>query len=48
MGQVAAGVTDVSLGGIGHYAAMEAPERLAEAMLAFYASRATQTDLISV
>ncbi len=34
--QVAADVTAVSLDGIGHYAAMEAPERLAEALLSFY------------
>lgn len=34
--QVAADVTDVSLDGIGHYAAIEAPDRLADALLAFY------------
>lgn len=36
MRQVAADVTSVSLDGIGHYAAMEAPHRLAEALLSFY------------
>jgi hypothetical protein len=30
-------VTAVSLDGIGHYAAMEAPDRLADALLSFYA-----------
>lgn len=34
--QVATDVTAVSIDGIGHYAAMEAPDRLADAMLAFY------------
>jgi pimeloyl-ACP methyl ester carboxylesterase len=34
--QVATDVTTVSLDGIGHYAAMEAPDRLAEALLSFY------------
>ena len=34
--QVAADVTDVSLDGIGHYAATEAPDRLAEALVTFY------------
>ena len=35
--QVAEDVTAVSLDGIGHYAAMEAPDRLAHALLSFYA-----------
>ena len=35
--QVAEDVTAVSLDGIGHYAAMEAPDRLADALLSFYA-----------
>jgi pimeloyl-ACP methyl ester carboxylesterase len=34
--QVATDVTAVSLDGIGHYVAMEAPARLADALLAFY------------
>jgi pimeloyl-ACP methyl ester carboxylesterase len=34
--QVATDVTAVSIDGIGHYAPMEAPERLAEALLSFY------------
>jgi pimeloyl-ACP methyl ester carboxylesterase len=34
--QVATDVTAVSLDGIGHYAAMEAPDRLAEALISFY------------
>jgi pimeloyl-ACP methyl ester carboxylesterase len=34
--QVAKDVSSVSLDGIGHYAAMEAPERLADALLSFY------------
>ena len=34
--QVATTVTAVSLHGIGHYAAMEAPTRLADALLTFY------------
>ncbi|MFI5734100.1 alpha/beta fold hydrolase [Kribbella sp. NPDC051587] len=34
--QVAADVTSVRLDGIGHFVAMEAPERLAETLLAFY------------
>lgn len=34
--QVAADVTPVVLDGIGHYAAMEAPDRLAETLLPFY------------
>jgi pimeloyl-ACP methyl ester carboxylesterase len=34
--QVATDVTAVSLDGIGHYAAMEAPDRLAEALIAFF------------
>ena len=34
--QVAGDVSTASLDGIGHYAAMEAPERLAEALLSFY------------
>ena len=36
MRQVATDVTAVSLDGIGHYAAMEAPDRLADALLSFY------------
>jgi pimeloyl-ACP methyl ester carboxylesterase len=36
MRQVATDVTAVTLGGIGHYVAMEAPDRLAEALAAFY------------
>jgi pimeloyl-ACP methyl ester carboxylesterase len=36
MRQVATDVTAVSLDGIGHYAAMEAPHRLADALLSFY------------
>lgn len=39
MRQVAADVTAVSLDGIGHYVAMEAPARLADALLAFYNER---------
>jgi pimeloyl-ACP methyl ester carboxylesterase len=35
--QVAGDVSAVSLDGIGHYAAMEAPDRLADALLSFYA-----------
>ena len=35
MRQVAANVSTVSLDGIGHYAAMEAPQRLADALLSF-------------
>ena len=34
--QVATDVTAVSIDGIGHYAAMEAPDRLAEALLSFH------------
>jgi len=34
--QVASDVTAVSLDGIGHYAAMEAPRQLADALLSFY------------
>ncbi|MGQ4480982.1 alpha/beta fold hydrolase [Streptomyces sp. SAS_276] len=34
--QVAKDVSSVSLDGIGHYAAMEAPDRLADALLSFY------------
>jgi pimeloyl-ACP methyl ester carboxylesterase len=34
--QVATDVTAIGLDGIGHYAAMEAPDRLAEALVAFY------------
>jgi pimeloyl-ACP methyl ester carboxylesterase len=34
--QVAQDVSAVSLDGIGHYAAMEAPQRLADALLSFY------------
>ena len=33
---VARDVTAVSLDGIGHYAAMEAPQQLADALLSFY------------
>lgn len=36
MRQVAANVSAVSLAGIGHYVAMEAPDRLANALLSFY------------
>ncbi len=36
MRQVATNVTPVSLDGIGHYVAMEAPHRLAEALVSFY------------
>ena len=36
MRQVATDVTAVSVDGIGHYVAMEAPDRLAEELLAFY------------
>ncbi len=36
MRQVATDVTAVSIDGIGHYAAMEAPGRLADALLSFY------------
>ena len=36
MRQVATDVTAVSLDSIGHYAAMEAPDRLAEALISFY------------
>ncbi len=36
MQQVATDVRGVSLDGIGHYAAMEAPDRLADTLLAFY------------
>ncbi|MEA5365506.1 alpha/beta hydrolase [Amycolatopsis sp., V23-08] len=35
--QVAADVTEVHIGGIGHYVAMEAPEQLAAALRSFYA-----------
>lgn len=35
--QVAADVSALSLDGIGHYAAMEAPDRLADGLLSFYA-----------
>ncbi|HST38696.1 MAG TPA: alpha/beta hydrolase [Conexibacter sp.] len=38
MRQVARDVNEVTLDGIGHYVAMEAPERAAEALLAFYAT----------
>jgi len=41
MRQVATDVTPVVLDGIGHYVAMEAPERLAAAMLAFYVNNGT-------
>ena len=41
MRQVATDVTPVVLDGIGHYLAMEAPERLAAAMLAFYVNNGT-------
>jgi pimeloyl-ACP methyl ester carboxylesterase len=34
--QVASDVSAVSLDGIGHYAAMEAPQQLADALLSFY------------
>jgi pimeloyl-ACP methyl ester carboxylesterase len=34
--QVATDVTAVSLDGVGHYLAMEAPDRLATALLSFY------------
>jgi hypothetical protein len=34
--QVAGEVTTETLDGIGHYAAMEAPDRLATALIAFY------------
>lgn len=37
MRQVATDLTAVSLDGIGHYAVAEAPARLADALLAFYA-----------
>ena len=37
MRQVATDVTAVRIDGIGHYVAMEAPDRLAEALLSFYA-----------
>lgn len=36
--QVATDVTTVHLDGIGHYAAMEAPDRLADALLSFYST----------
>jgi pimeloyl-ACP methyl ester carboxylesterase len=36
MRQVAADVTAVTVHGIGHYVAMEAPDRLAEALTSFY------------
>jgi pimeloyl-ACP methyl ester carboxylesterase len=36
MRQVATDVTAVSLDGIGHYVAMEAPDRLADALISFY------------
>ena len=35
--QVASNVTAVHIEGIGHYVAMEAPDRLAAALLSFYA-----------
>jgi pimeloyl-ACP methyl ester carboxylesterase len=38
MQQVATDVTAVTLDGIGHYVAMEAPTRLAEALLGFFAA----------
>ena len=41
--QVATDVTAVSLDGIGHYAAMEAPDRLAEALVSFYRSSSRRT-----
>lgn len=41
--QIATDVTAVSIDGIGHYAAMEAPDRLAESMLAFYADADSAT-----
>jgi pimeloyl-ACP methyl ester carboxylesterase len=36
MRQVATDVTAVTVHGIGHYVAMEAPDRLAEALTSFY------------
>ena len=42
MRQVATDVTAVSLDGIGHYVAMEAPERLADALVSFL--RGVETD----
>jgi hypothetical protein len=33
-----AGISSVSLHGVGHYAAMEAPDKLAKAILGFTAS----------
>ena len=36
LSQVATGVSAVTLDGIGHYVTMEAPDRLAEALLTFY------------
>jgi hypothetical protein len=39
MRQVATDVTAVSLDGIGHYAAIEAPDRLAEALISFYRNK---------
>ena len=41
--QVATDVTAVSLDGIGHYAAMEAPDRLADALVSFYRSSSRRT-----
>jgi pimeloyl-ACP methyl ester carboxylesterase len=38
MTQVAEHVSAATLDGVGHYAAMEAPEALAEALLDFYRS----------
>ena len=38
MTQVAEHVSAVTLDGVGHYAAMEAPEALAQALLDYYAS----------
>ncbi|MDO8187762.1 alpha/beta hydrolase [Conexibacter sp. JD483] len=38
LGQVAAGVRAVTLDGVGHYVAMEAPERLAAELLSFWAA----------
>ncbi len=38
------GVSSVSLVGVGHYAAMEAPEELAKAILDFAAARAQAAD----
>jgi pimeloyl-ACP methyl ester carboxylesterase len=35
MSQVASGISSVQLDGVGHYAAMEAPEELAKAVLGF-------------